>query len=138
MKLSTILLSLTVLACPLTLTGCSKEEIRLVCTGSEETEIDGEIKQSVSTQIGLTLTETGNTSGGYYKAYTAVVGTETLNEGFGDGKTIDVYRTASPGKRLLYNKATNSVKIESWNRSTSEYQPGVPLIIKTFVGACKQ
>lgn len=121
----------------LTLVGCGDDKVNVVCNGSEETEVDGKITQTVSTQVAISMTEAGKTPGGYYKAYKVVVGTETLDDGFGDSKTIDASKGGSSGVRLQYNRITNSVKIERWNRSRSDYQPGNPYTLKTFTGACK-
>lgn len=133
MRLKTILLPLFLTA----IVGCAKDEVKVICSGSEEIEVDGKVTQTVSTQVALTMTEVGKTSGGYYNAYRVVVGTETMDDGFGDSKTIDASKGGTPGVRLQYNRITNSVKIERWNRSATDFQPNNPYTLKTFSGACK-
>lgn len=119
--------------CAVALVGCGTD-LKLVCTGNETTEVDGNITQTVPAQEVVSIKSESGKPG----AYDVSIGAERMDAGNGNKVEIAAFNFGLPGINMKFNQSTSAIVINRWNREIGDSgTPGKPYILKTFTGVCK-
>lgn len=123
----------TLALCAVALVGCGTD-MKLVCTGNETTEVNGNVTQTVPTQEVVSIKSESGKPG----AYDVSIGAERMDVGNGNKVEITAFNFGLPGINMKFNQSTNAIVITRWNRAISDtVSPETPYILKTFTGVCK-